>query len=200
MNLFSRGIIAGVILSLCLSLYPQAGVLDAYRAMPYACGAEKDTAKEAVPLPIWELSARSDGEQFWREMRVQRQGGQELINFRSVPKDKGGLSFFVYGVYLYGSEDLVLFRQVLERYFELLERAKADPFAVRKRELGRTSQHTFWLHSDGGDRVIEYTDDKNVLRGGTSMLGQETIQQFVELSDKYELICQLLDKLRVPAD
>lgn len=165
-------------------------------------GSDKDNATALEPAsttapehpPVWEVTASHDSNSFWRELRVQRQGRQEVINFRSVPKEGSGL--FVYGVYLYGPEELQTFREILKRYHVLVEKRKTDPLNAGKQKLGQTSVHQFWFNFDAGEPVLEFSDPKNFSRGGLSMYGKETLEVFRELNGKYESLSGLLDTVQ----
>jgi len=146
--------------------------------------------------PIWEISATSDSVDRWREMRIQRQGSEEVINFRAVSKGTVG---FVYGIYLYGTDELTAFSEVLSKFSELVDKRKTDPLNASKQKIGQTRIHEFWFAIDGSKPVLEFSDPKNTIRGGMSMIGEETVDKFQLLQNKYESKSQMLDELQEAA-
>jgi hypothetical protein len=194
----SHGLVDAVVAArLALSAFLIVCGLQA-TSLVVAKAADREEPSGSGNESVWELVATEDSPEVWREMRVQRRRGGELINFRSVPKKAG--SHWVYAIYLDGPEELAAFRAVLQAYHDLREKRKADPLLSVKRKLGRTKSHAFSTDINEGDLVLEFTDSKNLPRNGVSMLGEKTVDAFVTLSREYETIANLLDEVQRKRD
>lgn len=144
--------------------------------------------------PIFEVAQHEETPDKWREIRLQRQGGIEIVNLRSIARQSKGYDF-VCGIYLYGKGEVDILKRAMDRYISLVEIRKTDPLKAGKQKLGKTSLHELWYSIDGGDCILEFTDPKNTFRGKMTMIGTETVQSFRMLLEEYDTLHSVLDKL-----